>query len=182
MVVIKVLERGLFVPCLIYFLWKPKNEFEPNIGRVFSRYADLAQSEMKNGNYLNATMIWGDMEEAVLRLADDVVCANHSPLLIYLVCFVVVANNGGHKLVWVYSLLFTVEWFSPGFAGFLEQDFYNMLKHDKSEDLSANVHGLARLAARHLSVAQSADLAEVMNGLIREKLGVIPNKIRSNLL
>ena len=56
-----------------------------------------------------------------------------------------------------------------------------MLKHDKSEDLSANVHGLARLAARHLSVTQSADLAEVMNGPIRDKLGVIPDKIRSNL-
>ncbi|KAG0611992.1 hypothetical protein M758_7G181800 [Ceratodon purpureus] len=92
------------------------------------RYADSAQSEMENGNFLNATMIWGDMEEAVLKLADDV-------------------------------------------------DFYNMLKHDKSEELSANVHGLARLAARHLSVTQSADLAEVMNGPIRQKLGIIPNKI-----
>lgn len=43
-----------------------------------SRYADAAQSEMKDGNFLNATMIWGDMEEAVLKYADDVVCANQS--------------------------------------------------------------------------------------------------------
>lgn len=56
-----------------------------------------------------------------------------------------------------------------------------MLKHDKSEDLSANVRGLARLAARHLSVTQSADLAEVMNGAIRQKLEIIPNNIRSSL-
>ena len=57
----------------------------PNV-RCVSRYADAAMSEMKNGDFLNATMIWGDMEEAVLELADDVVCVKHS-CLIYLVSF-----------------------------------------------------------------------------------------------
>lgn len=36
---------------------------------------------MKKGNFLNATMIWGDMEEAVLKVADDVVSANHCSFL-----------------------------------------------------------------------------------------------------
>lgn len=40
-------------------------------------YADSAESEMKVGNFLNATYIWGDMEEAVLRVTDNVVCAYH---------------------------------------------------------------------------------------------------------
>lgn len=91
-------------------------------------YADSAESEMKVGNFLNATYIWGDMEEAVLRVTDNV-------------------------------------------------DFYNMLKHDNSESLSLNAQGLSRLAARRLAVTQSADLAQVMNGPIREKLGIIPSNI-----
>jgi len=56
-------------------------------------------------------------------------------------------------------------------------DFYNMLNHDKSEDLSSNVHGLARMAARHLQVTQTADLSQVMNGPIRQKLKIIPDSI-----
>lgn len=68
------------------------------------------------------------------------------------------------------------------FLGVSEQDFYNMLKHDNSESLSLNAQGLSRLAARRLAVTQSADLAQVMNGPIREKLGIIPSNIRSNFL
>ena len=62
----------------------------------------------------------------------------------------------------------------------LEQDFYNLLKHHQSVyELSANISGLARLAARHLSVTETTDLAELMNGPIRQKLRIIPNDIRS---
>jgi len=40
-----------------------------------SRYADLARLEMENGNFSNATKIWSDTQEAVMKVADDVVCA-----------------------------------------------------------------------------------------------------------
>ncbi|KAG0558806.1 hypothetical protein KC19_10G056400 [Ceratodon purpureus] len=57
-------------------------------------------------------------------------------------------------------------------------DFYNLLKHHQSAyELSANASGLARLAARHLSVTETTDLAELMNGPIREKLKIIPSNI-----
>jgi len=57
----------------------PRNEINSKCWMCLSRYADSAQYEMKKGNFLNATEIWGDMEEAVLKLSDDVVCANHFP-------------------------------------------------------------------------------------------------------
>jgi len=33
---------------------------------------------MENGNFSNATRIWSDMQEAVMKIADDVVCAKQS--------------------------------------------------------------------------------------------------------
>jgi hypothetical protein len=57
----------------------------------------------------------------------------------------------------------------------MEQDFYNLLKHYQSDELSANASGLARLATQHLFVTETSDLAELMNGPIREKLRIIPN-------
>ena len=47
------------------------------IGMWPTSFADSALYEMQEGNYTNATYIWGSMEEAVLRLTDNVVCANH---------------------------------------------------------------------------------------------------------
>lgn len=39
------------------------------------RFADSAKAKIDNGNFLDATYIWADMEEAVLDLTDNVVCA-----------------------------------------------------------------------------------------------------------
>ncbi len=38
------------------------------------RFAQAAENEMIKGNFTNATLIWADMEEAVLGLTDNVVC------------------------------------------------------------------------------------------------------------
>ncbi len=38
------------------------------------RFAQAAENEMIKGNFTNATLIWADMEEAVLDLTDNVVC------------------------------------------------------------------------------------------------------------
>jgi hypothetical protein len=38
------------------------------------RFAQAAEKEMMKGNFTNATLIWADMEEAVLDLTDNVVC------------------------------------------------------------------------------------------------------------
>jgi hypothetical protein len=38
------------------------------------RFAQAAEKEMMKGNFTNATLIWADMEEAVLGLTDNVVC------------------------------------------------------------------------------------------------------------
>jgi hypothetical protein len=37
------------------------------------RFAQTAEKEMMKGNFTNATLIWADMEDAVLGLTDNVV-------------------------------------------------------------------------------------------------------------
>jgi hypothetical protein len=37
---------------------------------------------MENGNFSGATMIWSDMEEAVRKVAHDVVCSVKQPFLL----------------------------------------------------------------------------------------------------
>jgi len=96
---------------------------------ILQRFAESVLYEMQKGQYTNATLIWGDMEDAVLSLTDKV-------------------------------------------------DFYNFLKHDSSDSSSVSTHGLlSRMAKRHLQVTQAADLTQVMNGPIRQKLGIIPANV-----
>ncbi|BBN17237.1 serine carboxypeptidase 1 [Marchantia polymorpha subsp. ruderalis] len=91
-------------------------------------YAVLAASEMQKGNFLNATYIWGDMEEEVLIATDNV-------------------------------------------------DFYNLLKHESNEELQYSSHK-SHLGARLLKKSAPDPLTVIMNGPIREKLGIIPNSVQ----
>ncbi|CAK9250536.1 unnamed protein product [Sphagnum jensenii] len=119
-------------PIDFLFAWGPLlksfSEIDEAGNNVLLRFAQAAEKEMMKGNFTNATLIWADMEEAVLDLTDNV-------------------------------------------------DFYNLLQHETSSDLSFYGTSLEKTAARHLRVTQTTNLTQVMNGPVRKKLGIIPSTV-----
>ncbi|KAL3682188.1 hypothetical protein R1sor_000210 [Riccia sorocarpa] len=131
-------------------------------------YAQLAASELGKGNFVNATYIWGDMEEEVLRVTDNVVRRNFhltSGVADVIICLLSVPK-GEVSLVGRFdqNLPLTI------------QDFYNLLNHEAEDELVRS-SSKTRLGAHLLKKNAPDPLEALMNGPIRKKLGIIPDSV-----